>query len=192
MLGVVGRWEPNAQGRLAEAALELFLERGFFETTVADIAQRAGLTERTFFRHFADKREVLFGGGKLSDLMTSGVIGAPPSATPIEAVAAALEATATVFDESRRPFARRRRAVISASRELQERELVKLASLVADVAEALRRRGVKEPSATLAAEAGMVVFRIAFDRWVDESEHRDLRRLLRASLKDLRSVLATS
>jgi AcrR family transcriptional regulator len=189
----VGRWKPNAQGRLAEAALELFLERGFDEVTVAEIAERAGVTERTFYRHFADKREVLFGGGGsgLSDLMTTAVINAPPSATPIDAVAAALEATATVFDEARRPFARRRSAVISASPELQERELVKLATLAADIRAALHRRGVNEPAATLAAEAGMTVFRIAFDHWVDESEHRDLRRLLRASLKDLRSVLAT-
>ena len=193
MLGGVGRWEPNAEGRLAEAALELFLERGFDEATVAEIAERAGLTERTFFRHFADKREVLFGGGPgLSDLLIDAVVSAPPSATPIEAVATALEATVTIFDEARRPFARRRRAVISANPELQERELVKLASLVADMTAALRRRGVKEPVATLAAEAGMTVFRIAFDRWVDESEQRDLRRLLRASLKDLRAVLATS
>lgn len=191
--GDVGRWEPNAQGRLAEAALELFLERGFEQTTVAEIAERAGLTERTFFRHYSDKREVLFGGSAgLSALMVDAVKDAPPSATPIDAVAAALEATVAVFDEERRPFARRRRAVIGSNPELQERELVKLDSLVADMSAALRQRGVKEPAATLAAEAGMTVFRIAFDRWVDESEQRDLRRLLRASLKDLRSVLATS
>jgi AcrR family transcriptional regulator len=193
MLGDVGRWEPNAQGRLAEAALELFLERGFEQTTVAEIAERAGLTERTFFRHFSDKREVLFGGSAgLSGLMIDAITDAPPSATPMDAVAAALEATVLVFDEDRRPFARRRRAVIASNSELQERELVKLASLAADMTAALRRRGVREPAATLVAEAGMTVFRIAFDRWVDETEQRDLRRLLRASLKDLRSVLATS
>ena len=189
----MGRWEPNAQGRLAEAALELFLERGFEQTTVAEIAERAGLTERTFFRHFSDKREVLFGGSAgLRALMIDAVTDAPPLATPMDAVAAALEATAVVFNEERRPFARRRRAVIASNPELQERELVKLASLVADMTAALRQRGVKDSTATLAAEAGMTVFRIAFDRWVDESEQRDFRRLLRASHKDLRSVLATS
>ena len=188
----MGRWEPNAQGRLAQAALDLFLERGFEETTVAAIAERAGLTERTFFRHFADKREVLFGGGGLNDVLTKAIADAPSSAAPIEAIAAALEATVAIFDEARRPFARRRQAVIAASTELQERELVKLASLVEGMTSALHRRGVKEPAATLAAEAGMTVFRIAFDRWVDQSEQRDLRRLLRASLKELRSVLATS
>lgn len=186
----MGRWEPNAQGRLAAAALDLFVERGYDETTVAAIAERAGLTERTFYRHFADKREVLFGGGELSALITNAVADAPSPATPIEVVAAALESTVTVFDEARRPYARRRHAVVSASPELQERELVKLASLVVDIAAALRRRGVKEPAATLAAEAGMTVFRLAFGRWVDESEQRDLRRLLRLSLKDLRSVMA--
>jgi hypothetical protein len=136
---------------------------------------------------------VLFAGGAgLSELITTAVRDAPPSAAPIEAVAAGLEATAAVFDEARRPFARRRHAVIAASLDLQERELVKLASLASDLTRALHRRGVKEPAASLAAEAGMTVFRIAFDRWVDESERRDFRRLVRVSLKDLRSVLATS
>lgn len=190
MLGDVGRWEPNAQGRLAEAALELFLERGFEYTTVAEIADRAGLTERTFFRHFSDKREVLFGGSaRLSTLMINAVTDAPPSAGPIDAVAAALDVTADVFDEQQRPFARRRHALIASNPELLERELVKIASLVSDMTAALLDRGVKEPAATLAAEAGMIVFRIAFDRWVDESEQRDFRRLVDASLKDLRSVL---
>ena len=89
----MGRWEPNARGRLEQAALELYGERGFEQTTVAEIAKRAGLTERTFFRHFADKREVLFwGAGALQELLVSTVADAPDSAAPIDAVAAALEA----------------------------------------------------------------------------------------------------
>ena len=76
----MGRWEPNARGRLEQAAMELYLERGFDQTTVAEIAERAGLTERTFFRHFADKREVLFAGaGALQELLVSAVAGAPDS-----------------------------------------------------------------------------------------------------------------
>src|SRR5579864_8686452 len=91
--GSMSRWEPNARGRLEQAALELYVERGFDQTTVAEIAQRAGLTERTFFRHFADKREVLFwGAGSLQELLVSTLAGIPDSSTPIEAVAAALEA----------------------------------------------------------------------------------------------------
>src|ERR1700688_2754920 len=116
----MGRWEPNAAGRLGEAAMQLYTERGFDSTTVAEIAERAGVTERTFFRHFADKREVLFGGaGALQDLLVSAAVGAPDSATPIDAVAAALEAAGILF-EARREFARQRQAVIAANAELRE------------------------------------------------------------------------
>ena len=107
----MGRWEPNARGRLEQAALDLYLERGFEQTTVAEIARRAGLTERTFFRHFADKREVLFwGSGALQEVLVGAVAGAPPSAAPIDAVAAALEAAGGLMQE-RRACARRRQAI---------------------------------------------------------------------------------
>ena len=142
MIGGMGRWEPDARGRLEQAALELYGERGFDHTTVAEIAERAGLTERTFFRHFADKREVLFGGaGALQELLVSAVADAPDAAAPIDAVAAALEAAGALLQE-RRELARQRQAVIAANPELQERELIKLASLAAALADALRRRGV--------------------------------------------------
>ncbi|MGH2894693.1 MAG: TetR family transcriptional regulator, partial [Solirubrobacteraceae bacterium] len=152
------RWEPGARERLAQAALDLYAERGFEQTTVVEIAKRAGLTERTFFRHFADKREVLFAGsGDLQELMASAVLEAPGSAAPMDAVAAGLQAGGEVLGE-RRDFARQRQAVIAASAELQERELIKLASLAAALADALRRRGVTEPAASLSAEAGIAVF----------------------------------
>ena len=143
----MARWEPDSRGRLEQAALALYGERGYESTTVAEIAARAGLTERTFFRHFADKREVLFwGAGALQDLLVDAVAGAPDSATPIGAVAAALEAAGAVL-QARRESARQRQAVIAANAELQERELIKLASLASALAEALRRRGVKDPAA---------------------------------------------
>ena len=127
----MSRWEPNARGRLEQAALELYCERGFEQTTVAEIAERAGLTERTFFRHFADKREVLFAGGvTLQELLVSAVAGAPESVPPIEAVAAALAAAGALLQE-RREYARQRQAVIAANASLQERELIKLAALAA-------------------------------------------------------------
>jgi len=186
----MGRWDPDARGRLAEAALELYTERGFEQTTVAEIAERAGLTERTFFRHFADKREVLFSGSAaLEQLLVDTVDHAPKSATPIEAVAAALEASTAIF-EPRRQYAARRYAVISANPELQERELIKMASLAAAMADALRRRGVRAPAAALTAEAGTAVLRIAFERWVEPSNKRPLRELIRTSLRDLRKELA--
>jgi AcrR family transcriptional regulator len=186
----MGRWEPNARGRLEQAALELYGERGFEQTTVAEIAKRAGLTERTFFRHFADKREVLFwGAGSLQELLVSTVASAPDSAPAIEAVAAALEAAGAVLQE-RRESARQRQTIIAANAELQERELIKLASLASALADTLRQRGVKDPAASLAAEAGIAVFRIAFERWIDEANQQELSRLIRESLDELKAVTA--
>src|SRR5579871_5859117 len=158
----MSRWEPNARGRLERAALDLFRERGFDQTTAAEIAERAGLTERTFFRHFADKREVLFGGqGMMRELYASAIAGAPASATPIEMVTAALEATTPMFHE-RHERARQRQAVVDANPGLQERELLKRASLAAAMTEALHQRGVSEPTASLAAEIGLIAFHTAF------------------------------
>jgi AcrR family transcriptional regulator len=160
------RWQPNARGRLEEAALELYTERGFDQTTVAEIAQRAGLTERTFFRYFADKREVLFWGqAALAELLVKAVEDAPDSASPMEAVGAALIALDSVF-EDRRARARQRQAVIDANPALQERELSKLASLAVALTEALRARGVAETTSRLTAESGVAVFKFAFERWI--------------------------
>jgi AcrR family transcriptional regulator len=185
----MGRWEPNGRGRLAQAALELYVERGFDQTTVAEIAERAGLTERTFFRHFADKREVLFdGSGALQQLMVDAVAGAPESASPLEATAAALDAVAEMFDE-RRDFSRRRQAVISANPELQERELIKLARLTEAIAATLRERGVGEPAATLAAQVGIGVFHVSFQRWVAPGETRKLAELMREGVAELMTVI---
>jgi AcrR family transcriptional regulator len=186
----MSRWEPGARGRLEQAALALYGERGFEQTTVAEIAKRAGLTERTFFRYFADKREVLFAGaGTLQDLLVSTLASTPDSAAPIDAVAAALEAAGALLQE-RREYARQRQAVIAANAELRERELIKLASLAAALAGTLRRRGVADPAATLAAEAGIAVFRIAFERWINETSQADLPQLIRESLDELKAVTA--
>lgn len=184
------RWEPDSRGRLEEAALALYGERGYDNTTVAEIAARAGLTERTFFRHFADKREVLFwGSGRLQALMVDAVSGAPNSASPLDAVGAAIEAAAVLLQE-RREFARQRQAVIAASPELRERELIKLASLASALADTLRQRGVEEPAASLAAEVAIAVFKISFARWVEETNRKDLPRVMRDSLDELKAVTA--
>ena len=180
----MGRWEPNAQGRLEQAALELYSERGFEQTTVAEIARRAGLTERTFFRHFADKREVLFGGAaQLQDFLVGALASAPDSAAPIDAVAAALL-------QERYESARLRQAAIAANAELQERETVKLATLSAALAGTLRERGVKEPAASLTADAGIAVFRIAFEVWINDPAQRDLAHHIRESFDELKAVTA--
>ncbi len=186
----MGRWEPNARGRLMQAAFALYGERGFEQTTVAEIAERAGLTERTFFRHFADKREVLFAGADaLRELLVSTVAEAPGSLAPIDAAAAGLEAAGAFIQEGGE-LASQRQAIIASSTELRERELIKLASLAAALAEALRRRGVEDPAASLTAEAGMAVFKVAFDRWVTETNQQDLPRLIRESLDELKAVTA--
>jgi AcrR family transcriptional regulator len=184
----MSRWQPNARGRLEQAALELYGERGFENTTVAEIAERAGLTERTFFRHYADKREVLFGGaGQLDELLTSAVAAAPDDATPIQAVAAGLDAVAAVLSE-RREFAVRRQPIIAANAELRERELIKLAGWAVVLADALRERGADPSTATLVAEIGTAVFRIAFQRWVADADAPDLSDLLRSSLDELKAL----
>ena len=185
----MGRWAPDARGRLERAALELYAEHGFDSTTVAEIARRAGLTERTFFRHFADKREVLFfGAAALQAFLVNEVDNAPASAAPIEMITAALDAAATAFFEEGRDFAWQRQAIIAANTELQERELIKLASLAAALADALRRRGVSDPAASLAAETGIAVFRVAFDAWADDVGELTLSENIRASVEELRVV----
>jgi AcrR family transcriptional regulator len=189
MIGDMGRWEPNARGRLEQAALDLFSERGFDATTVKEIAERAGLTERTFFRHFADKREVLFGSSPLQESLVTALDAGPDTVAPIDAIAVALRVTADLLQE-RRELARRRQAIIDAHTELQERELIKLASLSSALADALRRRGVAEPAASLAAEAGIAVFKIAFVRWVNESNRQDLPELVQDALDELKAVTA--
>jgi len=189
---VQARWEPDARGRFVEAALALYGERGFEKTTVAEIAERAGLTERTFFRHFADKREVLFGGGDaLQELIVRSVASAPDSLAPIDAAAAGLEAAGTeFFIQERRETSRQRQTVIDANPELQERELTKLASLSAAIADALRRRGLGDPAARLTAEVAIAVFKTAFERWIDETNDREFTQLVRESLDQVRALTA--
>lgn len=188
----MGRWQPNARGRLETAALELYAERGFEQTTVVEIAERAGLTERTFFRHYADKREVLFGGSStLQELFATTLADLPRSTTAMDAVGTTLETVAAEFRD-RHAFARQRQAVITANAELRERELVKLASLAATIADALRQRGVKEPAASLAAETGIAVFKVAFERWTASTGRRALSVFVREALTELKAVTAGS
>jgi AcrR family transcriptional regulator len=184
------RWEADAGGRRREAAMQLYVERGFEQTTVAEIAKRAGLTARTFFRYFADKREVLFAGSaSLEELIVLAVDAAPKSASPMQAVSAALEAAATALGQHR-DFSRQRQSVINANAELRERELIKMASLSAAIANGLRRRGIPDPDASLAAEAGIVVLRVAFERWVGEPDGADLAQNMQSALDRLKTITA--
>jgi AcrR family transcriptional regulator len=189
----MGRWQPDSRGRLQEAALALYSERGFDQTTAAQIAERAGLTERTFFRHFADKREVLFGGSALlKERLVTGVAEAPPADGPLDAVALGLDAAAAMLGESRRDLAHQRLDVVMANPELRERELAKLADYATAIAATLRARGVREPQATLAAEAGMTVLRLALQQWATNDDGRGLDTIMREAVADLRAVAAGS
>jgi AcrR family transcriptional regulator len=182
------RWQPDARERLAQAASELFAERGFEQTTVAQIAARAGLTERTFFRHYADKREMLFGrSGELQQLFVDAVTNAPADASPFEAVAAALTASAAAFTD--RAHSRARQAIIDSEASLQERELIKMSQLARGVAEALRARGVPEPAASLAAQTGIGAFHVTFMRWVADGSTKSFETLLNDSLAELRRLI---
>ena len=190
----MSRWEPNARSRLERASLELFVERGYDSTTVAEIAERAGLTKRTFFRHFADKREVLFGGQEiLRRLFTDAIAGAPESATPLAAIAAALAAVAPIFDRERLELVLRRQEIIAAHTDLQERELLKAATLTAAMVDGFRARGLGELAAGVAAELGQLAFRTTFARWVS-GDGREFTDVATETLADLKAAadLATA
>ncbi|CAN5420822.1 TetR family transcriptional regulator [soil metagenome] len=185
----MARWQPGAADRLRASALELFVAQGFEQTTAAEIAGAAGVTERTFYRHFDDKREVLFGGQDLlRQGFVEGVATALPDAAPLEVVAAALETASAFFADDRRASSRLRGAVIAANAGLRERELLKMAALAGALTEALRERGVPDPVATLAAESGVTVFRVAFERWIAPDEERSFDAIQRAVLGDLTSL----
>ncbi len=171
----MARWEPGTQQRLAQAALDLFTAQGFEQTTTAQIAESVGVTERTFFRHFADKREVLFAGQELlGEAFLRGIDSAPADAAPLDVVAAALRSGAAFFTEERRAWSRARQWVIDANPGLQERERHKMAALAGLVHDALLGRGVADPVARLAAETGTTVFGIAFTQWIGDDERRSL------------------
>jgi AcrR family transcriptional regulator len=185
----MARWEPGAPERLAQAALELFATRGFERTTATEIALAVGLTERTFFRHFNDKREVLFHGQQLLvQAFLDGVAAAPEDASPIEVVAAALRSAATFFPDERRASSRTRQSVIDENPALRERERHKLATIATTLADALRARGVADLEATLAAESAMTVFGVAFAQWIREGEDRSLADIETAVFRELAAL----
>ena len=186
----MGRWEPGAAGRLREAALELYVAQGYEQTTVAEIAERAGVTARTFFRHYADKREVLFAGSAhLQERMVAAVEAAPADAGPVEAVAAGLAAAADMLGGNH-AYSKRRLAVVTANPELLERELIKMARLAEALTVALRVRGVAAADARLAAEAGIAVFRTGFERWVEGPSSAELATVLSDAMRQLRGLVA--
>ncbi len=185
------RWQPDGRERLVVAALQLFSEQGYDETTVAEIAERAGLTKSTFFRHFPDKRDVLSAGQEtLSRLLVEGIASAPSQVTPLTAVAAGLERAASAMGPVNRELAPRLQAAIATSAELQERHALKQVGFVAAMAGALRDRGIPEPAASVAAELGALAFKQAYATWIETDEDQNLAELSLAALDRLRATVA--
>jgi AcrR family transcriptional regulator len=185
------RWEPGARERLNGAALDLYASKGFEETTVAEIAQAAGLTERTFFRYFADKREVLFAGSELLEQhMVDGAAAAPAEATPLDVIRAAVAASSAYFPDERRDYSRLRATIINANPQLMERELRKMSTLAVALAKALDDRGIPEPTATLAAQSGVTVFRVSFAEWIADGNERAFVDIQRGMFEQLGALTA--
>jgi AcrR family transcriptional regulator len=190
----MGRWEPGARERLVVAAVDLFTEQGYDATTVAQIAQRAGVTKSTFFRHFPDKRELLAAGLEtLSRLLGEGIAEAPGNASPLEAVAAGLRRASSAMGPVNRELAPRLKAAIAASAELQARDALKSVSLAATMTTALIARGVAESTAAIAGELGVLAFKRGFAEWSegDRTANDELARYTLAALDELRAASAS-
>jgi AcrR family transcriptional regulator len=190
----MARWQPGATQRLVVAAVDLFTEQGYDATTVAQIAERAGVTKSTFFRHFSDKREVLVAGQEtLGRLLAEGVTEAPADASPLQAVAAGLERASSAMGPANRELGPRLRAAVATSTELQERDALKSVGLAAAMTTALISRGVPEPTAHLAGELGVLAFKRGYAQWSES--HRDdvdgLAPHALAALEDLRAATAS-
>ncbi|MGI5242150.1 TetR/AcrR family transcriptional regulator [Dactylosporangium sp. CA-139066] len=190
----MARWEPGARERLVVAAVDLFTEQGYDATTVAQIAERAGVTKSTFFRHFADKRELLVAGQEtLGRLLAEGIAEAPADATPLQAVAAGLERASAAMGPMNRELGPRLKAAVAASAELQERDALKSVSLAAAMTAALAARGVPGPTAALAGELGVLAFKRGYAEWSegDREADDDLAGYALAALEELRAASAS-
>ncbi|ALP00058.1 TetR-family transcriptional regulator [Streptomyces hygroscopicus subsp. limoneus] len=190
----MARWQPGAAQRLVVAAVDLFTEQGYDATTVTQIAERAGVTKSTFFRHFSDKRELLVAGQEtLSRLLAEGITEAPASASPLQAVAAGLERASSAMGPANRELGPRLKAAVAASTELQERDALKSVGLAAAMTAALIARGVPEPTAHLAAELGVLAFKRGYAEWSesDRDGTEGLAPHALAALEDLRAATAS-
>ncbi|THG33242.1 TetR/AcrR family transcriptional regulator [Naasia lichenicola] len=190
----MGRWEPDARGRLVLAAVDLFTEQGYDETTVAQIAERAGVTRSTFFRHFPDKRELLVAGQEtLSRLLADGITEAPPEASALDAVTAGLIRASEAMGPMNHELGPRITAAVASSTELQERSMLKSVGLAEAMADALRSRGVPDAVARLAAEMGVLAFHHGFEEWSasTDDDGASLVRRTTAALDELRAAAAT-
>jgi AcrR family transcriptional regulator len=189
----MARWEPGARERLVVAAVELFTEQGYDATTVAQIAEHAGVTRSTFFRYFPDKRDLLAAGQEtLSRLLAEGIAEAPQGASPLEAVAAGLERASSAMGPMNRELGPRLKAAVAANTELQERDALKSVGLAVAMTAALVARGVPEPTAQLAGELGVLAFKRGYAEWsvADRDAADELAPYTLRALDELRAASA--
>ncbi|MEY9853292.1 AcrR family transcriptional regulator [Leifsonia sp. EB41] len=187
----MSRWEPGGEERLRAAAIELFLEFGYENVTVAQIADRAGLTRRTFSRYFADKRDVLFAGSeRLPDALAEALRRMDPSVAPYPAMLQALVDVGGVLGERVAEHAAERREIIAGSPELQERGQAKFAAAAAALATALRERGAEPSAAQLFADVGIAIFRRGFEQWTENGREADLASCIRDAAGQLAEAAA--
>ena len=186
----MGRWEPDGRARLQLAALELFAERGYAEVTVDEIARRAGLTKRTFFNHFTDKREVLFAGAQdFEDSVVGFLKEAPKNLEPIDAALHALDCAGSEL-AGYGEYARARADLIASSIELRERDLIKMAAMTAAIAAALTERGLTERAAAFTAQVAVTVFNAAYAEWIEQDATDRLLPLMQRLLDEVRQAIS--
>lgn len=179
---------PNARERFETAAMSLFRERGYAGTTVPEIAARAELTERTFYRYFADKPEVLFWrANALRDDVVSAIADAPANLRPLEAVTGALETAGAFFDRNRSTV-KLRHTLVAAHSDFQERDLMKSRALASAIEVVLQRRGVRASAARLVSEAGVAIWRVAVEWWYSDEQERNFIHHIRSAADELRKV----
>lgn len=177
--------------RLQWAALELYRKRGYEETTAAEIAAKAGVTERTFFRHFPDKREVLFDGdAAFAEALTSAVRHAAPALGAWAALFFAFDSVKGMFVENR-SFSEPRQHVIGSSPALQERAAAKTRMLIGALAQALCERGVPGQQANLAAQVGMATLSHAVAAWLHD-DTTDLGEHIVGAFREVRDLSSAS
>lgn len=187
----MSRWRPDARERLKRAALELFTQQGFAATTVPEITARAGLTTRTFFRHFTDKREVLFAGDEMPELTARLMAETPESVEPADLIVQGLRSVAESLFDGRREEVRERRGIIRSDESLQERDLHKRAALRGAIQKGFTGRGVAPVAAALFAETGVTLLSVSLDAWLDEEDDRPLFDVVLDTLESLRATTSS-
>ena len=172
--------------------MELFDEQGFQNTSAVQIAKRARVTTRTFFRYFPDKQAILFvDAERLGAELVQGILDATDVAQPLQTVMRAL-AGFDWLSLGSRESQRQRDAMVASNPDLLERELIKQQQLADAFSSALHQRGVEPPIGELAARVGIQVFRTAYRQWLAADNDADLTMTIDTAMSILATIVPTS